>query len=170
MLVRSEARAKFHLPRSHRRPMRDADAFDDTAFLGLSRDAKRDPYRLSLFAHHLATDERPLVLMAVQGGTLLITDRRVLEFRAHLEVHGAWNVKEFQGYAVHREFDRSSIRDVSHVVEADEGSRGVRRIADRLRLETADGPVDILVSHAPEPTLPEGEFRDLRAAVLGPQA
>ena len=170
MLVGSEAGAKFHPPRSHRRPMRDADAFDDTAFLGLSRDAKRDPYRLSLFAQHLASEERPLVLLAVQGGTLLITDLRVLELRAHLEVHGAWNVKEFQGYVVHREFDRSSIRDVAHVVEADEGSRGVRRIADRLRLERADGPVDILVSHAPEPTLSQVEFRALRAAVLGPQA
>ncbi|HYS72617.1 MAG TPA: hypothetical protein VEO96_01355 [Thermoplasmata archaeon] len=146
--------------------MRDADAFDRTTFLGLSRDAKRDPYRLSLFAQHLASDERPLVLLAVQGGTLLITDLRVLELRAHLEVHGAWNVKEFQGYALQREIDRPSIRDVVHVVETDAASRGVRRVADRLHLETVEGPVDILVSLAPEPTLREAEFRDLRAAVL----
>ena len=150
--------------------MREADAFADTAFLGLSRGAKRDPYRLSLFAQHLASNERPLVLLAVQGGTLIVTDRRVLELRAHLEVHGAWNVKEFQGYVLQREIDRFSIRDVVHILETDEGSRGVRRVADRLHMETADGPVDILVSHAPEPTLPEAEFRDLRAAVLGAQA
>ena len=76
--------------------MQDADAFDDVAFLGTARTAKRDPYRLSLFGAHLESDERPLVILPVQGGTLLVTDRRLLELRAHLEVHGAWNVKEFQ--------------------------------------------------------------------------
>ncbi len=82
--------------------MRDADAFDDTAFIGLARLAKRDPYRLSLFAHHLEPDERPLIVLPIQGGTLLVTADRLLELRAHLEVHGAWNVKQFQGYAVHQ--------------------------------------------------------------------
>src|SRR5437870_4391401 len=83
--------------RSFAASMRDADAFDDTAFLGLARSAKRDPYRLSLFAYHLDPDERPLIVLPVQGGTLLVTDDRLLELRAHLEVHGAWNVNHVQG-------------------------------------------------------------------------
>jgi len=91
--------------------MRDADAFERTAMLGLGRGAKRDPYRLSLFGQHLGDEEWPLVLLAIQGGTLLVTDRRILEFRAHLEVHGAWNVKEFQGYIIQREMERKAVGD-----------------------------------------------------------
>src|SRR3989442_9710927 len=90
--------------------MRDADAFDSTAFLGLARSAKRDPYRLSLFGQHLESDERPVIVLPVQGGTLLVTDQRLLELRAHLEVHGAWNVKEFQWYTVPRAFDLAAVR------------------------------------------------------------
>ena len=58
--------------------MRDAEAFQETAFVGLARSAKRDPYRLSLFAQHLMADERPLVLLPIQGGTLLVTDARLM--------------------------------------------------------------------------------------------
>jgi len=86
--------------------MQDADAFDGVVFLGTARTAKRDPYRLSLFGAHLESDERPLVILPVLGGTLLVTDRRLLELQAHLEVHGAWNVKEFQGYMIQRSIDR----------------------------------------------------------------
>src|SRR5213594_1391953 len=112
--------------------MRDADAFDDTAFIGLARSAKRDPYRLSLFAHHLEPEERPLVVLPIQGGTLLVTADRLLELRAHLEVHGAWNVKQFQGYTVHRAFDRAAFRTVDHVVRGAPEPVGNRRIEDRL--------------------------------------
>src|SRR5467141_2185274 len=107
--------------------MREADAFDDTAFLGLARSTKRDPYRLSLFAHHLEPDERPLIVLPVQGGTLLVTDDRLLELRAHLEVHGAWNVKQFQGYAVYQAIERRIVRDVSHEVRPAEDAAGTRR-------------------------------------------
>src|SRR5256884_5492354 len=107
--------------------MRDADAFDDTAFLGLARSAKRDPYRLSLFAHHLDPDERPLIVLPVQGGTLLVTDDRLRDLRAHLEVHGAANVKQFQAYAVHQAIERRAVREESHTVRPADDTGGNRR-------------------------------------------
>src|SRR5213596_1802740 len=146
--------------------MQDADAFDNVAFLGTARTSKRDPYRLSLFGAHLESDERPLVILPVQGGTLLVTDRRILEFRAHLEVHGAWNVKEFQGYMVQRSIDRASVREIEHVV------RGAvdRRVEDRLQLTASSGMEEFLVSRGPEHTLSEADFAVLRDAVVGSQA
>ena len=150
--------------------MQDADAFDGVLFLGTARTAKRDPYRLSLFGAHLESDERPLVILPVQGGTLLVTDRRLMELRAHLEVHGAWNVKEFQGYMVQRSTERESVRNIDHAIRPAVDGAGNRRIEDRLLLTTANGPEEILVSRGPEPTLPDADFAILRDAVLGPQA
>ncbi|TLZ68728.1 MAG: hypothetical protein E6K12_00450 [Methanobacteriota archaeon] len=149
--------------------MRDADAFDDTAFIGLARSAKRDPYRLSLFAHHLEPEERPLVVLPIQGGTLLVTADRLLELRAHLEVHGAWNVKQFQGYAVHTTIERETVRDVAHEVRASVDPVGNRRTEDRLLLTTDEGPAEFLVSKGPDGTLSDEDFVVLRGAVLGPQ-
>ncbi len=146
--------------------MRDADAFEETVFLGLARAAKKDPYRLSLFGQHLQSDERPVIVLPVQGGTLLVTDRRLLELRAHLEVHGAWNVKEFQGYTVHRAFERAAFRTVDHIVRNATDGVGGRRIEDILVLGTANGAEQLLVSRGPVPTLPEAEFAVLRDAVL----
>ncbi len=150
--------------------MQDADAFDDVTFLGMARTAKRDPYRLSLFGAHLDSGERPLVLLPVQGGTLLVTDRRILEFRAHLEVHGAWNVKEFQGYMVQRAIDRASVREIEHVVRGAVDAAGNRRVEDRLQLTASNGMEEFLVSRGPEPTLSEADFAVLRDAVVGRQA
>jgi hypothetical protein len=147
--------------------MRDADAFESTVFLGLARAAKKDPYRLSLFGQHLESDERPVIVLPMQGGTLLVTDRRLLELRAHLEVHGAWNVKEFQGYTVHRAFAHAALRTVDHVVRAAAELVGSRRVEDVLVLGTANGTEELIVSRGPEPTLLESEFTVLREAVLG---
>jgi len=146
--------------------MRDADAFQETAFLGLARSAKRDPYRLSLFAQHLMDDERPLVLLPIQSGTLLVTDARLLEMRAHLEVHGAWNVKQFQGYVVHHATDRRAVRDIAHSIRPAPDSVGARRVEDILVLTTAEGSQEVLVSRGPEATLTEEDVTILRAAVL----
>jgi hypothetical protein len=148
-------------------PMPEADAFEETLFLG--RPSKRDPYRLSLFGQHLDPDERPLVLLPIRGGTLLVTDRRLLEMRAHLEVHGAWNVKQFQGYAIHRALERRIVREVIHDVSAVPDTAANRAIEDRIRVVTDDGPTDFLVSKGPEPTLSEDDFRILRGNVLGIQ-
>jgi len=150
--------------------MEDADAFDGVAFLGMARSAKRDPYRLSLFGAHLDSGERPLVLLPVQGGTLLVTDLRILEFRAHLEVHGAWNVKEFQGYMVQRSIDRASVREIEHVVRGTVDTADNRRVEDQLQLTTSNGLENVLVSRGPEPTLSDADFAVLRDAVLGRQA
>src|SRR3989475_10161445 len=147
--------------------MQDADAFDDVTFLGMARTAKRDPYRLSLCGGHLDSGERPLLLLPVQGRPLLVTDRRLLEFRAHLEVHGAWNVKEFQGYMVQRSIDRGSVREIEHVVRAAVDAAGNRRVEDRLQLMMSKGLEDVLVSRGPEPTLSDADFAVLRDAVLG---
>lgn len=160
----------FIWPAVIRDRMRDAEAFEETAFVGPARAAKRDPYRLSLFAQHLATDEQPLILLPIQGGTLLVTDGRLLEFRAHLEVHGAWNVKEFQGYVVHRAIDRCVVRDVVHDVQPVQDAAGNRRVEDRLVVSTEEGPQEFLVSRGWGPTLTEEDFEAVRAAVLVSQA
>ena len=145
--------------------MRDASAFDDVAFLGLSRRSKRDPYRLGLFAAHLEPAETPRVLLAIREGTLVVTDRRILEFRAHLEVHGAWNVKEFQGYEVRRAIERGAVRDLEHrLAPAAEGPPGVE---DSLRLELPDRTETVVVSRGPQATLSPEDFGVLRAAILG---
>ena|SRR5437016_332247 len=147
--------------------MREADAFEKTLFLG--RPSKRDSYRLSLFGQHLDPEEWPLVILPIHGGTLVVTDRRLLEMRAHLEVHGAWNVKEFQGYAIHRAVERRLVREVTHEVYRVADAVGNRPIEDRVRLVTDEGPADFLISKGPEPTLSEDDFRVLRATVLGRQ-
>lgn len=144
--------------------MTDAAAFDDTAFLGLSRRSKRDPYRLGLLAQHLDPGERGRVLMTVQGGTLVVTDRRLLEFRAHLEVHGAWNVKEFQGYEVRRQFPRSSVRGLEHVVRPN--ASGAAAVEDAVTFLLDDREETVVVSRGPEPTLAREDFEALQAAVL----
>ena len=149
--------------------MRDADAFEETAFIGLARSAKRDSYRLSLFGQHLGPNERPLVILPIQGGTLIVTDDRVLELRAHLEVQGAWNVRQFQGYAVHQTIERRLIRDTAHEVIPGRDAAGNRWTEDRLRLETDLGPAEFLVSKGPAATLYEEEFHLFRGAILGNQ-
>lgn len=145
--------------------MRDESAFDDTQFLGLSRRSARDPYRLERLAEHLTPDEHPLVLMAVRGGTLVVTDRRVLEFRAHLEARGAWNVKEFLGYEVRREIDRAAVRDVQR--HTDRSPPGAHAVEDAIRFVLEDRAEDVVVSRGPETTLEVQDFGALRAAVLG---
>lgn len=143
--------------------MRDASAFDDTVFLGLARRSKRDPYRLGLFAAHLDAGERPLVFLAVQGGTLVVTDRRVLEFRAHLEVHGAWNVKEFQGYEVRRTFERAAVRAIEHRVgPAPSGPAGT--LEDAIVFTLGDRRETVVVSRGPEAAFSEEDFGILREA------
>ncbi len=146
-------------------PVRDASAFDDAEFVGLSRLSKRDPYRLGLFGQHLEPDEHPRALLAIQGGTLVVTDQRILEFRAHLEVHGAWNVKEFQGYEVRRSFPRNRVLQVDHTVSAPAGAPHV--VEDALRLALPDREETVVVSRGPEATLLDADFEILRRAILG---
>jgi len=150
--------------------MVEKEAFDNAAFLGLARTARRDPYRLTLFARHLEPGERPAAVLPIQAGTLIVTDRRVFELRAHLDVHAAWNVQEFQGYAVHRSIDRGEIRDLARRAERATGPSGTPRTEDRLVLMAGDRKEEFLVSRGPEPTLSEADVAGLPDAVLGRQA
>jgi hypothetical protein len=161
--------AKIHFLCTYRRCTRDAEAFDDTAFLGLARTAKRDLYRLSLFAKHLEPDEHSVALLPISGGTLIVTNHRLLVMRAHLDVHGAWNVQQFQGYAVDRSVERDSVRSIDHSVETAEDQSGNQRLEDRIVLTTPTGLEEILVSRGPEATLSEEDFALLRDAILGAQ-
>lgn len=154
---------RTRLPRS----VGDAAAFDGAVFLGLARQSKRDPYRLGLFAAHFDPGETAHALLPVQGGTLVVTDRRLLEFRAHLEVHGAWNVKEFQGYEVRRSWDRASLLRLDHAVRRASGAAEL--VEDLLVLQVGGREETLTVSRGPEPTLPAEDFEALRR-LLVPQA
>jgi len=126
-------------------PMADADAFDDAEFLGLSRSSKRDPYRLGLLARHFEMGERATAQLPIAGGTLVITDRRLLVFTTHLEVDGAWNVREFHGYVVSKEIPLEEIQDVCHST-----TKGPREVVDQLQITTRGGNVDLVVSRGPQ--------------------
>ncbi len=143
--------------------MRDASAFEGVVLLGLARRSRQDPYRLSLFAQHLEADEQPRALLAIHGGTLVVTDRRLLELRAHLEVHGAWNVKEFQGYEVRRQIPRASVQEVVHEVSTSPERHAVE---DALRVVLRDRSEEIVVSRGPAPTLTDEDVTAFRAAVF----
>ncbi len=134
--------------------MRDESAFDGAAFLGLARKAKRDPYRLGLFARHFAVDEEALVLLPIAGGTIVLTNQRLLEFQTHLEIDGAWNVREFSGYTVTRELALASIAGAEHVAAARPSPQSALAMDDVLRIETSEGPVDFVLSRGPEAVVP----------------
>ncbi len=130
--------------------MRDASAFDRAEFLGLARRGRRDPHRLELFARHLEPDEEAEAVLPVTGGTLVITDRRLLYLTSHLEVDGAWNVREFQGYVVSREVLLKAVADAERVVR-----QGRREMEDALLLTTTGGPEEIVLSRGPERVVPD---------------
>ncbi len=123
----------------------DESAFDDAEFLGLSRSAKRDPYRLGLFARYFEIGERATALLPISGGTLVVTDRRLVFFTTHLEVDGAWNVREFQGYVVSKEVALEDIRGVRHST-----SKDPREVVDALHITARRGNVEFVVSRGPE--------------------
>ncbi len=125
--------------------MRYADAFDGAEFLGLARHGRRDPYRLELFARHLDADEAAAAVLPVIGGTLVVTDRRILRLTSHLEVDGAWNVREFHGYAVSLEVALADVKGAWRASSADSAGVG-----DIVVLETAAGAVELILSTGPE--------------------
>jgi hypothetical protein len=100
----------------------------------------------------------------VHGGTLIVTDSRLLQLRAHLEAKGAWNVKEFRGYEVRSETDRAAIRDVDHRLSPPTPAGNVE---DALLLHLDGRTEKIVVSAGPEPTLSSEDFETLRRAIFG---
>jgi len=138
--------------------VRFADAFDGAEFLGLARRARRDPYRLELFARHLDPDEEATAILPVAGGTLVVTDRRLLHLTSHLEVDGAWNVREFQGYAISREFRLQDIEAVERVLQKKRGG-----VEDVLRITAAGGTEDVVLSAGPEQVLSDEDASRLES-------
>lgn len=104
--------------------------FADTLFLGATRGMKRDEDRLWMIAEHLEDDEPALAFLSLKTSNLLLTPRRVLELKPHLDVGGMWNVLRFAGYEVANEVDLKGIREVE--VAAGRGG-------DRLQIVTEAG-------------------------------
>ena len=134
----------------------DETAFESAEFLGLARSSRRDPYRLGLFARHFEPGETADALLPISGGTLVVTDRRLLCFTSHLEVDGAWNVREFTGYVVSKEIPLQEIREVRHTT-----TRDPRGVADELQIATEGGSIDLLVSKGPERLVSDEDLRTL---------
>ena len=142
-------------------------AFDDAEFLGLARSGKRDAHRLALFARHFETGERARAVVPVPGGTLIVTDRRVMDLRPHLEVDGAWNVREFQGYSVAREIPIASISSAKRRIgSSSDGGGTTNAVEEVLDLETSRGTESFLLSRGPRPVLTEAESARLTDALL----
>jgi hypothetical protein len=107
------------------------DIFAETLFLGATRGMKRDENRLWMIAEHLDSDEDALAFLSLKSSNLLLTPRRVVELRPHLDVGGMWNVLRFEGYETTAEVQLKQIRNV----EVEEAARG----GVRLRLDTDGG-------------------------------
>lgn len=139
----------------------DESAFGNAEFLGLSRTSKRDPYRLGLFARHLEIDERANAFLPISGGTLVVTDQRLIYFTTHLEVDGAWNVREFQGYVVSREMPLEDIQEVHSST-----SKAGREIVDTLHVATAKGQIAFVISRGPERIVSEEDVATLLGLLM----
>jgi len=123
----------------------DETAFKEAEFLGLARRSKRDPYRLALFARHFESGEQARAVLPIVGGTLVVTDRRLLHFTTHLEVDGAWNVREFTGYTIAHEAPLAGITDAGSATRRDG-----RDLEESLQVETSRGALEFVVSKGPE--------------------
>ncbi|MEE9592939.1 MAG: hypothetical protein V3W28_05105 [Thermoplasmata archaeon] len=130
------------------------EIFGDTAFLGATRGLKRDEDRLWMIAEHMEEDETALAFLSLKTSNLLLTPKRVLELKPHLDVGGMWNVLRFEGYAVAAEEELRNIQRVDV---------GVSRGGGRLRLETRSGERVWSVPAAPssqDPTSNAQAFAD----------
>lgn len=105
------------------------EIFAETLFVGATRGMKRDEDRLWMIAEHLDSDEEALAFLSLKTSNLLLTPRRVLELKPHLDVVGMWNVLRFEGYEVTAEVGLSQIQNVE-VEEAARGGGKLRLVAD----------------------------------------
>ncbi len=105
------------------------EIFAETLFLGATRGTKRDEDRLWMIAEHLESDEEALAFLSLKTSNLLLTPRRVLELKPHLDVVGMWNVLRFEGYEVTAEVALRQIQNVE-VEEAARGGGRLRLVAD----------------------------------------
>ncbi|MFQ5552208.1 MAG: hypothetical protein ACE5EW_00540 [Thermoplasmata archaeon] len=133
------------------------EVFGDTRFLGATRGLKRDEDRLWKIAEHLDEGERALAFLSLKTSNLLLTPKRVLELKPHLDVGGMWNVLRFEGYEVTAEVALGEIRDV----EVEEGVRG----GDRLRVVSEAGEQAWLVPASSSLEEPTGNGQDFAARI-----
>lgn len=114
--------------------MRDLrEMFSDTLFLGAGRSLGTDEDRLWMIAEHLHEDETALAFLSLKTSNLLLTEKRLLELKPHLDIEGFWNVLSFRGYRVKKEV---YLREVlAFYLEAERGERGT------LHLQVGDEEV-----------------------------
>lgn len=124
------------------------EVFADTLFLGATRGLKRDEDRLWMIAEHLEEDEQALAFLSLKTSNLLLTPRRVLELKPHLDVGGMWNVLRFEGYEASAVVPLRDIRDV-RVGEAGRGG-------GKLQVRTEGEEREWLVPESPSSENPIG--------------
>jgi hypothetical protein len=119
-------------------PMGDLDAFATTKFLGRGTLVVQDPERLAHFAKHLEEEERVLAVLPLRKGQLFVTDRRLIEFQPHLEVHGAWNVLRFVGFQPLRSVPLERLASVERRLGEERRVRGRPIRAEEIHVRTTD--------------------------------
>lgn len=87
------------------------EPFAHTRFLEAGASVREDAERLGMLAEHLEPGERALLFLPLKASSLLLTQRRLLELRPHLDVAGFWNVVAFRGYRVEREIPLRAVED-----------------------------------------------------------
>ncbi len=100
------------------------EMFSQTLFLGTGRETPQDEDRLWMIAEHLREDETALAFVSTKRSNLLLTEKRLLELRPHLDIQGFWNVLSFKGYAPRREIYLREV--VGFVLEPEEAGGRVR--------------------------------------------
>ncbi len=81
--------------------MRDLEQmFSGTLFLGAGRGLSTDETRLWMIAEHLQWDETAVAVLSLKTSNLLLTERRLVELKPHLDIEGFWNVLSFKGYRI----------------------------------------------------------------------
>ncbi len=100
--------------------------FSDTLFLGAGKSLGTDEDRLWMIAEHLQGDETALAFLSLKTSNLLLTEKRLLELKPHLDIEGFWNVLSFKGYRVKKEV---YLREVlAFYLESEKGERGMLRL------------------------------------------
>lgn len=121
--------------------------FEGAEFLGAKRGTKQDLRRLALFSRNLRQGEYVRALLPIRGGTLLLTNQRLMEMKPHLAAHGFWNVREFQGYHVESEVLLGDVIEAGTHFSLTSAERpGFRKAESQLVLRTKGGTKSFVVS------------------------
>lgn len=127
------------------------EVFGETRFLGATRGLKREEDRLWMIAEHVEDDEVAVAFLSLKTSNLLLTPRRLLELKPHLDIQGMWNVLRFEGYEVASEVALPAIQHL----DLEQSSRG----GSTLRMRTEDGEVSWLLPSSGSAEHPEENAR-----------